>query len=274
MGVLLVAYAGAFLVAEPVLGASAAVMAVVPVALAGALLGVESGVAAAVLAGIATALLWQGTGHAVGEPVLSVGGNGLGLLAMLGLGAGFGVMRVLRGRIDPGARRAGALAEAALTLAAGPGPDTLGLLAQAALEVVPGDVALLYAAVPGGGLELVATSRGARTPLGRREVPAAIAEAHATGRATVVSDPRPIAIALGIPRVRSAVVAPVAIPGEHAGGVIAVLSTRRGAYGEKHVATLGTYAAFLGMAIEMGHRSRDARPDSSTPEVWARGAGR
>lgn len=265
MGVLLVGYAGAFLVAEPFLGASAAVMAVVPVALAGALLGVESGVVVAVLAGIATALLWQGTGHAVGEPVLSVRGNGLGFLALMGLGAGFGGMRVLRGRIDPGARRAGALAEAALTLASGPGPDTLALLAQAALEVVPGDAALLYAAIPGGGLELVARSRGARTPLGRREVPGAVAEAHATGGVTVVSDPRPIAIAVGIPRVHSAIVAPLAIPGERSAGVILVLSTRRGAYGEMHVATLATYAEFVGMAIM-------TRPHPSAPLIPQIGA--
>jgi hypothetical protein len=50
--------------------------------------------------------LWLGTGHLVEEPVLTVGGNGLGFLALLAVGVGFGVTRALRGRRDRGSREA------------------------------------------------------------------------------------------------------------------------------------------------------------------------
>jgi len=249
MGVLLVAYAGAFLVAEPVLGASAAVIALVPVALAGALLGIEGGLAAAILVGVASALLWEGTDHTPGEAVLTIGGNYLGFLAMMGLGAGFGAMRVLRGRVDRRSRRAGALADAALTLASGLRPETLELFAQAALEVVPGDAALVYSTVPGGGLEIVAVAGAPRTLVGRRESAGAVAEAQASGRASLVRDLAAASIGIRVPRMRSAVVVPAAIPGQRAGGVIAVFSTRRDTLTDVHVATLETYGAFVGMAI-------------------------
>jgi DNA-binding NarL/FixJ family response regulator len=169
LAVLLVAYAAAFLVAEPTFGAAAAILSIIPVAIAGALFGPEIGVVAGLLAVVANFALWTGTDHAIGEPVIRVGGNGLGALALTGIGAGFGAMRILRGRFDPHGRRLGALAEVALALAAGPTPDVLRLLAEGALEVVPGDAALLYATVPTGGLELVAATGVARTMVGKRE---------------------------------------------------------------------------------------------------------
>src|SRR6202158_6299218 len=105
LAILLVAYAAAFLMAEPTFGAAAAILSIIPVAIAGALFGPEIGVVAGLLAVVANFALWTGTDHAVGEPVIRVGGNGLGALALTGIGAGFGAMRVLRGRLDPRGRR-------------------------------------------------------------------------------------------------------------------------------------------------------------------------
>ncbi|HET7699734.1 MAG TPA: response regulator [Candidatus Limnocylindria bacterium] len=248
MGVMGVAYAGGFLVVEPVLGASAAVLQLVPVAAAGALLGVEAGVAAAILFSALTVLLWQGTGNSVGEPILTVGGNGLGVLALVGLGASFGLMRAVRGRVDPTARRAGALAESAFILASGGGPETLRLLALAALDVVPGDAALLFLPVPGGGLELVAASGVPRAALGSRRVGDAVARAQTHGRPAIV-DAGAASIGVEVARMREAIVVPLAAPGHGLGGAIAVLSMRRGAYHDQHLHALGTYAAFVRITI-------------------------
>src|SRR5439155_969975 len=87
LGVLGVVYAGGFLVIEPIVGASSSLLGLIPVAIAGALFGPETGVVAAVLSAILTAVLWQSTGHLVGEPILTVGGNGLGVVALIGIEA-------------------------------------------------------------------------------------------------------------------------------------------------------------------------------------------
>ena len=87
VAVLLVIYAGSFLLTEPTLGASASVLAIPVVALCGALFGLESGVGLALLSSIVTAVLWQTTGHQIGEPILRIGGNGLGIVALVGVGA-------------------------------------------------------------------------------------------------------------------------------------------------------------------------------------------
>lgn len=248
MGVMGVAYAGGFLVLEPFLGASAAVLQLIPVAFAGALLGPEAGIAAAALAALTTAILWEGTGHPIGEPILTVGGNWVGILALMGLGAGFGVMRVLRGRVNPEARRAGALAEAALVLASGGGPETLRLLSAGALDVVPGDVALVFLGVPGGGLELVAVTGASSKLLGSRRTGDAISGAHAHGR-SAITDAGAASIGVEIPRMRAALISPVAATGASPIGVIGVLSARRDAFLEAHMHALGAYGAFAQMAI-------------------------
>jgi len=249
IGVLMVAFAGAFLVAEPVLGASAAILVLIPISLAGALLGIEAGVITALLAAIATAALWQGTGHEVGEPVLSVGGNGLGFLALMGVGAGFGLMRQLRGRLDVGSRRASALAEAALTLELGAGPDTLALLTRAALEVVPADAALLYAAVPGGGLELVGAYGAPSAKIGQRETGGPLIATYENGQARQLSAAEAATMAADGRRVRSGIVAPVGERGERPIGVMAVFATREDRLREVHVEALRTYTAFVGIAL-------------------------
>ncbi len=247
LGVMGVAYAGGFLVVEPVLGASAAVLQLVPVAAAGALLGPEAGIAAALLSALLTALLWQGTGHPLGEPILTVGGNGLGVLALMGLGAAFGMMRALHGRVNPEVRQAGALAEAALVLAAGGGPKTLELLARGALDVVPGDVALLYLPVPNGGLELVAAPGALPGLLGSRRTGDAVERAHTHGQ-PMITDAGAASLGVEVPAMRAAIVVPLSTIGAP-DGVIAVLSARRGTYDEAHLHAVRAYAAFVRMAI-------------------------
>lgn len=270
MGVLGVAYAGTFLIVEPVLGASAAVLALVPVAVAGALLGLEAGIAAAVLAAVFTAALWQGTGHPIGEPILTIGGNGLGVLALMGLGAGFGMMRVLRGRLNVDARRAGVLAEAAIVLASGGGPETLRLVAKGALDVVPGDAALLFLPVPGGGLELVAAPGAPAALLGSRRHGDAVARAYTQGRPSIV-EAGGASIGVEIPHMRAAIVAPLSTAGDAAGGVIAVLSTRRDTYREPHLEALGAYAAFVWMAIATRSQTAEAPEPRVIPSASAIG---
>ena len=245
IGILLVSYAGGFLLAEPILGASASVLAVVPVALAGAFFGPEAGVAAALLSSVETAALWEGTAHVMGEPILRIGGNGLGILVLGAVGAGFGAMRLLRGRLLPRGRQVGALAEAALALAPGLGPKTLGSLAEAALEIVPGDIALLYVTVPGGGLEIVGAAGAPASVIGQRQVAGAVAVAATKNRGAIVDDLESRPIGVSLPGTRSGVVVPVPGWGANPCGVIAILATRKRSYGPSHLEALTSYAVFL-----------------------------
>ena len=255
IGILLVAYTGAFLLAEPALGASASLLAMLPVAIAGAVFGPEIGITTALLSTIVTAALWSVTDHAIGEPVLRIGGNGIGVVALVAIGAGFGAMRLVRGRLVPRARLVDALAEAAVALGPGLGPRTLELLAEAALEIVPGDTALIYVAVPGGGLELVAGAGAPPEVIGHRDVAGAVAAAATEGRASIVDDleDRPIGVLL--PRSRSAVVVPVPGRGSGPSGVIAVLANRTRAYGGGHIEALTSYASFLGSLLNAPARA-------------------
>jgi CheY-like chemotaxis protein len=255
IGILLVSYAGIFLLAEPTLGGSASVLAMVPVAIGGALFGPEVGVATALLSAIVTATLWNGTGHVIGEPVLRVGGNGLGVVALVGVGAGFGAMRLLRGRLLPRGRLIGALAEAALALAPGLGPRTLGLLAEAGLEIVPGDTVLIYVAVPGGGLELVAGTGVPDEVIGDRKMAGAVAAAATENRASIVDDLEARPIGVSLPGSRSALVVPVAGRGDIPSGVIAVLAGRRNFYGTSHLEALTSYASFVGSLLNAPARA-------------------
>jgi hypothetical protein len=249
-----VSYAAGFLVLEPVLGASAAGLQLIPVVTAGALFGPEAGIGAAVLSAVLTAVLWQVTDHPIGAPILTIGGNWLGVLALMGLGAGFGVMRVLRGRLDRDARRAGSLAEAAGVLTSGGGPEMLRLLARGALDVVPGDAVLLFLAVPGGGLELVAAPGAPSDSVGSRRVGDAVTRVFEQGRADIV-DASAASIGIELPRMRRALVIPLTIGAGGPRGVIAVLAARRDALREEHVQALLTYAAFVDMAMAMQLRT-------------------
>ena len=249
IAILLVAYAAAFLIAEPIFGASAAILSIVPVAVAGALFGPEIGVVTAFLAVAANFALWAGTDHPIGEPVIRVGGNGFGALVLMGIGAGFGAMRLMRGRFDAHGRRLGALAEVALALAAGPTPDVLRLLAEGALEIVPGDAALLYATVPTGGLELVAATGAARTTVGQRETAGELVRAQAQRHASISWDLTNGAVISAIPDAKGAIIVPIPGLAEAVAGVLVLVSTRRRTYGEPHVQVLSSYATFIGAAL-------------------------
>ena len=249
IAVLLVAYAAAFLIAEPIFGASAAILSVVPVAVAGALFGPEIGVVAAFLAVAANFALWAGTDHPIGEPIIRVGGNSVGALVLMGIGAGFGAMRLMRGRFDAHGRRLGALAEVALALAAGPTPDVLRLLAEGALEIVPGDAALLYATVPTGGLELVAATGAARTAVGQRETSGELVRAQMQRHTSVSWDLTNGAVIRAIPEAKGAIVVPIPGIAEAVAGVLVLVTTRRREYGEPHLQVLSSYATFIGAAL-------------------------
>ena len=274
IGILLVGYTGAFLLAEPAIGASASLLAMLPVAIAGAVFGPEIGIATALLSTIVTAALWNATDHAIGEPVLRIGGNGIGVVALVAIGAGFGAMRLVRGRLVPRARLVDALAEAAIALGPGLGPRTLELLAEAALEIVPGDTALIYVAVPGGGLELVAGAGAPEELIGHREVTGAVAAAASENRPSIVDDLEARPIGVSVPRSRSGVVVPIAGRGETPSGVIAILASRRNFYGASHLEALTSYASFLGSLLNAPARAvgiaaevipsfRDERGDGS-----------
>lgn len=244
IGVLLVLYVGAFLLGEPTLGASASLLAIPIVALGGALLGPEGGVALALLSSIASIALWQGTDHQIGEPILRIGGNGLGILALVSVGAGFGAMRLVRGRLDTRARRVGAFAEAALALTAGLDPSTLAMLAEAALELVPGDAALIYVSVPGGGLELVAAAGVDKSVLGQRRTAGAIANAFRDAQTTALTALDAMSME-DLGTARAGVAVPLNRPGEPPCGVLAVFANRVGLYGPEEIQSVTSYGSFL-----------------------------
>ena len=269
IGILLVAYTGAFLLAEPALGASASLLAMLPVAIAGAVFGPEIGITTALLSTIVTAALWSVTDHAIGEPVLRIGGNGIGVVALVAIGAGFGAMRLVRGRLVPRARLVDALAEAAVALGPGLGPRTLELLAEAALEIVPGDTALIYVAVPGGGLELVAGAGAPEELIGHREVAGAVAVAGTANRPSIVDDLEARPIGVSVPRSRSGVVVPIAGRGETPSGVIAILASRRNFYGASHLEALTSYASFLGSLLNAPARAVAIDDSALAPAVSA-----
>ncbi len=244
IAILLVVYAGAFLLAEPALGASASLLAIPVVALGGALLGPEWGVVLALLSSVQSAVLWQSTDHQIGEPILRIGGNGLGIVALVSVGAGFGAMRLVRGRLDSRARRVGAFAEAALALTGGLDPSTLGILAEAALELVPGEAALIYVPVPGGGLELVGAAGVDKKVLGRRRTTGAIAKAFRENQVMPLNAVDEIAIEV-LGSTRAGLAVPLSRHGEPPSGVLVVLANRRAKYGPDQVQAVTGYGSFL-----------------------------
>ncbi|MGH2489972.1 MAG: response regulator [Candidatus Limnocylindria bacterium] len=224
IGVAMVGYAGAFLVAESVLGASAALLSIASVGLAGALLGPEAGVLVAVLAAFETVLLWNGTGYLVGEPVLVVGGNNLGFLALIGIGAGFGAMRLLHGRVDPRGRQVEALIESALLIGNGD-RRTLELVTEAAHQMTSSDAVLLYAVATDGRLEVVATAGAPRSMVGHREARGAgpLYRVLAEARPATLGD---LDARSFLPSMHSAVVVPVCPIGERPRGLLIAFSKR------------------------------------------------
>lgn len=244
IAILLVSYVGVFLLGEPTLGASASLLAIPIVALGGAFIGPEGGVALALLSSIASLALWQTTNHQFGEPILRIGGNGLGILALVSVGAGFGAMRLVRGRLDTRARRVGAFAESAVALSSGLDPSTLAMLAEAVLELVPGDAALIYVPVPGGGLELVAAAGVDQSVLGQRRTAGAIAKAFREAQPTTLSALDGMAME-DLGNARAGVAVPLSRPGESPCGVLAVFANRTLTYGPDEIQSATGYGSFL-----------------------------
>ena len=264
LGVVMVGYAGAFLVAENVLGASAALLSVASVALAGALLGPEAGVLAAFLAVLETFVLWNGTDHLLGEPVLVVGGNGMGLLALIGIGAGFGTMRLLRGRFDPRGRQVEALIESALLTTAG-GRRGLELVTEAARQLASADAAILYARASDGGFEVVATAGAPGSMVGQREA-ARFGPLHgvlAEARASTLGE---LDARSFIPTMRSAVVVPVCPIGERPRGVLVALSKRRRGLDVADAAALFRLGPSVWLALRSAAASQQADTMRQAPE--------
>ena len=244
IAILLVSYVGAFLLGEPTLGASASLLAIPIVALGGALLGPEGGIALALLSSIASVALWQSTDHQIGEPILRIGGNGLGIVALVSVGAGFGAMRLVRGRLDTRARRVGAFAEAALALSSGLDPATLGMLAEAVLELVPGDAALIYVSVPGGGLELVGAAGVDKSVLGQRRTAGSIAKAFRDAQPTQLTALDGMAME-DLGSARAGVAVPLSHSGEPPSGVLAVFANGPVVYGPEQIQSVTSYGSFL-----------------------------
>jgi hypothetical protein len=255
IGILLVVYVGAFLLGEPTLGASASLLAIPMVALGGAVLGPEGGVALALLSSIASVALWQSTDHQIGEPILRIGGNGLGIIALVSVGAGFGAMRLVRGRLNTRARRVGAFAEAAIALSSGLDPSTLGMLAEAILELVPGDAALIYVSVPGGGLELVAGAGVDKSVLGQRRTAGAITRAFREARATPLSALDGMAME-DLGEARAGIAVPLNRAGEPPCGVLAVFANGRVVYGADQIQTVTSYGSFLAALLRVSPAAR------------------
>ena len=254
LGVIAVVYAGAFLVAEAFIGAQAAILSFVAVIAAGGVLGLEGGLVGAILISAVTALLWAATGHQIGEPITTVGGNGIGILALIGVGAGFGAMRTARGRFNTEARQAAAVAETAILLGSAPGPQVIRVVARGALEAVPGDCVLLFLPVPGGGIELVGIHGAEQEGLGSRRIGQAIGRARER-ELPFVTDAGAGSLGVEIRRMRTALIAPLAETSEGVRGVMAVLSSRRDAYESAHVNTIAAYAAFASLALQAHLRS-------------------
>jgi len=269
LGIVAVGYTGAFLLAEPIVGASAAVVGFAAVTIAGGLLGLEGGLAGGVIVSLLTLVLWFATGHRIGEPVTTVGGNGIGVLALIGVGAGFGAMRSARGRFNTEARNASAIAETALVLATATGPEVLRIVARGALEAIKGDCVLVFLPVPGGGLELVAVHGGPQTSVGSRHI------GHAIGRARerdlpFVTDAGAGSTGVEIPGMRTALIAPLPETSDGVRGVMAVLSARRDVYRSLHINTAAAYASFAGLALQTHLRSAVPTGEPMAQRVSAR----
>jgi CheY-like chemotaxis protein len=240
---ILVAYAVAFLAAEPTLDASAGTFSVFPVLAIGALLGPEAGIAGAVLALVETYILWTVTGHAIGEPVLTIGVPGFGVVILLLIGFGAGAVRILGVRLDPKRRRVEAIAEAARALAGLSRGEFIDAFLVSMLEVVTGDIALLFSNAAGEA-RFVSSSR----PI--RGADALLQLARDTMR---TASPRVLERLSQTERafggMESAVLVPVSVAGQDVRGVLVVLDRKPGRFNDEDVARIRPFAQFLWIVL-------------------------
>ena len=214
---ILVLYVVLFVVVlEPIFGASAGVFSVAVAAMAGSLLGPEAGLIGAALAMIVTLPLWLATGHPVGEPVFRIG-SGVGLVALVLVGAAAGAMRELGLRLDPRRRRIEALTEVIHSLGGVPRAELIDAFLGVIRRVLPAEVALLYANADGDARILRASVPGLATD----NLRAIVRESFRAPHARVVAD-----LPLGervAPALSSALIVPIAVPGQEVRGAIVLL---------------------------------------------------
>jgi hypothetical protein len=129
-------------------------------------------------------------------------------------------------------------------------PDTLGMLAEAVLEIVPGDAALIYVSVPGGGLELVAAAGVNKSVLGQRRTAGAIARAFREAETTPLTAVDGIAME-DLGNARAGVAVPLSRPGEPPCGVLAVFANRPVVYGPEQIRNVTSYGAFLAALLRV-----------------------
>ena len=243
------AYAVGFLILEPVVGASAAVLSVATVAAAAAMLGPELGVITAIVTFLATTVLWPATGHFPGEAILEVGGNGLGALMLLFLGAGVGAMRSVASRT----RRVEALL----------GHMLLGHLDPAAMVGAATLITNAQAAV----LFRVSADRSELRPVAvvGIDAPPLLALDAIAGAARALREMRPVVVVddlAGLNAVGARSAALVPLHATNAGlGLLALLSERAGRFGKTEVDLLQALGIAAARALEATTpRVTDAMP--------------
>lgn len=241
------AYAVVFLALESVLGAAAGAFAVIPVVMVAALLGSGAGAFAGAVIVALNAFLWTVTGHGVGESILTVGDPGIGMVILLLIGFGVGAVRDLRLVIDPRRARIDALAEAARAFAGVERGEVVGVFLEAVLRVVPADLAVLYAD-EGGEPRLVASSRALAAETSERVATIARGAMRSTTARVIDEVPeadRPHA------RLRSALLAPVALADQDLQGILVLFSAHR--FVAADVARSHLFAQYLWVALSNAH---------------------
>jgi DNA-binding NarL/FixJ family response regulator len=205
----MLAYAVAYLVAEPRIGAGAAALGIASVAAGGALLGPALGAVTAMLVVALTVALWTITGHPADATSLRLGGNvvGAAILVLVGVAAGF-----LRAPLFDDRRADALLRDATRAHAAG---DHFARRVRPALAA---DGVMLFALSGAGRLRIAGLAGIAEQPADRPflGVPAVARAVRGARIVTVESGDDLVAGA------RSAAFAPILSPAGAAVGVLAV----------------------------------------------------
>jgi DNA-binding NarL/FixJ family response regulator len=246
-GAIFLVYVALFLVLEPGLGASAGAFAVLPVAIGGALLGPEAGLLAAVTALLVTAVLWSGTGHDVGEPVLQIGGA-VGIVVTLVLGLASGAARVLCQRVDQRHRRVDAIVDAAQAISGLERGELIAVLLDAMLRVIPGDAVYFYSNAVSEP-RFVASSHGGRTDNTDALVPLVRDVMRSSTPRTIdelAAPERPSAEA------RSASIVPVSIAAQEVRGALVVVHHQARHFGPSDIGLMQPFAQYLWIVLRSG----------------------
>lgn len=248
---ILILYVMLFLVVlEPIFGASAGVFSIAVAAMAGSLLGPEAGLIGATLAMIVTLPLWVATGHPIGEPVLRIG-SGVGLIALVLVGAAAGAMRELGLRLDPRRRRVEALTEVVHSLSGVPRAELIDAFLGAIRRVLPADAVLLYANARGNAQIVRASIAGLATD----NLRGIVRDSFRAPSARVV-DKAPLS-ERAAPALSSMLIVPVTVPGQEVRGAIVLLGRASRRYRVQDALLVEGFSQYLW--IVLGHLPLDAR---------------